>query len=130
MLGCMSRIMMWQFASSAFSPARWHIFVLINKTKNMLFGVCHMSQFRGQKWIFWVHFFSLRLCSHFYFIITWINFVILYFYFAQESKKFQEMDINDVQKWTWRNPFQQNRALLGVLRNFFGTCIERPYMQW
>jgi hypothetical protein len=33
----------------------------------------------------------------------------------------EKMDKIDVQKWDRRNPFGKIRALLGVLRNFFGT---------
>ena len=39
------------------------------------------------------------------------------------------MDKIDVQKSIPRNLFGKIRALLGVLRNFFGTLTERPYMQ-
>ena len=52
------------------------------------------------------------------------------FEFAQESKKFQKMDKNDVQNRHRRKTFGKIRALLGVLRNFLGTHFERPYMQW
>ena len=50
------------------------------------------------------------------------------FEFAQESKKFQEMDIDDVQNRDRRNLFAQKRALLGNLRNFFGPQCTTPYM--
>jgi hypothetical protein len=40
------------------------------------------------------------------------------------------MDKKYVQKWIPRYLFAQKRAALGNLRNFFGTIIERPYMQW
>jgi hypothetical protein len=40
------------------------------------------------------------------------------FEFAQESKKIQKMDIDDVQKSICRNLFVKIDALLGVLRNF------------
>jgi len=39
------------------------------------------------------------------------------------------MDIDDVQKSICRNLFVKIDALLGVLRNFFGAMIVRPYMQ-
>jgi len=57
--------------------------------------------------------------------------ILLYFEidFAQDSKNFQKMDKNDVQKSIPRNTFGKFDALLGVLRNFFGATFERPYMQ-
>jgi hypothetical protein len=44
------------------------------------------------------------------------------------QKNFQEMDKKNVQKWIWRNLFQQNRTALGNLRNFFGTQTATSYM--
>ncbi len=40
------------------------------------------------------------------------------------------MDIDDVRKSIWRNLFVKIDAALGVLRNFLGPSIGRPYMQW
>ena len=40
------------------------------------------------------------------------------------------MDKKYVQKWIPRYLFVKKRAALGNLRNFCGTIIERPYMQW
>jgi hypothetical protein len=39
------------------------------------------------------------------------------------------MDKNDVQKWICQNLFGKKRALLGILRNFFGAKRARPFMQ-
>ena len=73
-----------------------------------------------------------KLCDHyalvFYAFITCFNFVILSKNFAQESKKFQELDKKNVQNSICQNLFAQKRAALGNLRNFFGTDIPRPYM--
>jgi hypothetical protein len=40
------------------------------------------------------------------------------------------MDINDVQNRDRQNTFGKIDVLLGVLRNFFDTLIEIPYMQY
>ena len=100
------------------------------KRKNMLFrGVtCHF--FRSENRHFLAPFFARPLWCHFYTFNTWIKFVIFRFEFAQESKIFWEMDIDDVQKRDRRNPFGKIRRALGVLRNFFGALYVRPYMQW
>jgi len=73
------------------------------------------------------------LCDHYALRITHLfhKLILLFlrFEFAQESKKFQKMDIDDVQNRHRRNTFGKIDALLGVLRNFFGSLFERPYMQ-
>ena len=69
---------------------------------------------------------ALRITCLFHKLIL----LFLRFEFAQESKKFWEMDIDDVQKSIWRNLFGKIDAALGVLRNFLGTTFGRPYMQW
>jgi len=52
------------------------------------------------------------------------------FEFAQDSKNFQKMDIDDVQKSICQNLFVKIDAALGVLRNFLGHANRRPYMVW
>jgi hypothetical protein len=89
-----------------------------------------MSEYFGQKTrLFWRHI----LCDHYALVFTRLLYelILLFsrFEFAQESKKFQKMDKNDVQNRHRRNPFGKIDAALGVLRNFFGSIIERPYMQ-
>ena len=92
--------------------------------------VCHMSEYFGQK----TRVFSfLKTCDHYALLFhTLLHKIILLFFrfeFAQESKNFKKMDIDDVQKSICRNLFVKKRALLGVLRNFFGSIIGRPCMQ-
>ena len=89
---------------------------------------CHI--FFGQK----THFFQVHfLCDHYALIITGllhqIILLFLRFEFAQESKNFWKMDKIDVQNRDRRKTFGKIDALLGVLRNFFGAMIVRPYMQ-
>lgn len=71
-----------------------------------------------------------KLCDHYalriHTFFTQINFVILSKNFAQESKKFQEMDKKNVPKSICQNLFAQKRAALGNLRNFFGRKIMAP----
>ena len=89
-----------------------------------------MSKYFGPKTRF---FWRLFLCDHYALVFTrLIHEIILLFFrfeFAQESKKFQKMDIIDVQNRHRRNTFGKIDALLGVLRNFLGSLFERPYMQ-
>ena len=90
-----------------------------------------MSNFSAPKTrFFWIN----NSCDHYALIFyPLLHILILLFFrfeFAQESKKFQKMDIDDVQNRDRRNLFAQKRALLGVLRNFLGSLFERPYMQW
>ena len=115
-------------------PNSVHISVLSNKTQNMqIVGmlVCHMSKYFGPKNHFlhpsktWDHYALV-----FYTLLHKLILLFLRFEFAQESKKFWEMDIDDVQKSIWRNLFGKIDAALGVLRNFLGTTFGRPYMQW
>ena len=72
-------------------------------------------------------------CYHYALIITHLfhKLILLFsrFEFAQESKIFWKMDIDDVQNRDRRNTFGKIDAALGVLRNFFGAMIVRPYMQ-
>ena len=70
------------------------------------------------------------LCSHFFLLFHKLNLLFLRFEFAQESKNFQKMDMNDVQNRDRRKTFGKIRRALGVLRNFFGATLERSYMQW
>ena len=74
------------------------------------------------------------LCDHYALRITHLfhKMILLFlrFEFAQESKKFQKLDINDVQNRDRRNTFGKIDALLGVLRNFFGHNETTPYMLW
>jgi hypothetical protein len=76
----------------------------------------------------------LQTCDHYALRITGLlhKLILLFsrFEFAQESKKFWKMDINDVQKSKPRNLFVKIRRALGNLRNFFGALFERPYMLW
>ena len=77
-----------------------------------------------------VFFYTIDCCDHYALIITWLlhKLILLFlrFEFAQDSKNFQKMDIDDVQKSIWRNPFGKFDAALGILRNFFGAIIGRP----
>jgi hypothetical protein len=66
----------------------------------------------------------------FYTLLCKLILLFLRFEFAQESKIFQEMDIDDVQNRDRRKTFGKIRRALGVLRNFFGATLERSYMQW
>ena len=89
-----------------------------------------MSLFFGPK----NHFFPVHtLRDHYALIITCLlhklNLLFLRFEFAQESKKFQKMDMIDVQKSICRNLFVKIDAALGVLRNFLGAVFARPCMQ-
>jgi hypothetical protein len=93
--------------------------------------MCHMSNFFGLKTRFFlIHFF----CDHYALRITQVihKLILLFirFEFAQESKKFQKMDIDDVQNRDRRNTFGKIDALLGVLRNFLRSLFTRPYMQY
>ena len=127
-------IMVWQMTLASMIVARLHISVLFDKPKickcmKHCVSTCHF--FFGPK----THFFSVHtFCDHyallFYILLHILILLFLRFEFAQDSKNIQEMDKIDVQKWDRRNPFGKIRALLGVLRNFFGSLIERPYMQW
>jgi hypothetical protein len=81
-----------------------------------------MSKYFGQKTrFFWIN----TLCDHYALVFTRLlhEIILLFsrFEFAQESKKFQKMDKNDVQNRHRRNTFGKIDALLGVLRNFLGT---------
>ena len=90
----------------------------------------HMSDFFGQKnCFFWIHFLPDHYAVIFTRLLLKIFLLFLRFEFAQESKKFQKMDIDDVQNRDRRNTFGKIDALLGVLRNFFGATFGRPYMQ-
>ena len=107
----------------------------IGKMRNQ--RVSHVKIFRPKKSPFLGACFMRPLCCHFYNVISWNNFVIFQFEFAQESKKFQKMDIDDVQKSICRNLFVKIDALLGVLRNFldrnFGDhtwCRETKKTKW
>ena len=75
-----------------------------------------------------------KTCDHYGLIFYPLlhQFILLFFRFefAQESKKFQKMDIDDVQNRHRRKTFGKNRRALGILRNFLGPSIGRPYMQW
>ena len=85
--------------------------------------------FGAKKWLFLIHFFMWPLCSLFFTIITYINFVIFRNDFAQDSKNSWENGQEfDVQKWDRRNTFGKIRRALGDLRNFFGTNVMTPYM--
>ena len=96
----------------------------------MLLGVAHVKIFRPKNSLFLAPYFMSPLCSHFFLLFHKLNLLFLRFEFAQESKIFQEMDMNDVQNRDRRKTFGKIRRALGVLRNFFRTLIERPYMQW
>jgi hypothetical protein len=107
--------------------------VLLDKTKICKLWewwrvTCH-KYFGPKTRFFLVH--TLR--DHYAVIFTGllhkINLLFLRFEFAQESKKFQKMDIDDVQKSICRNLFVKIDAALGVLRNFLGPLFGRPYMQ-
>ena len=70
------------------------------------------------------HFFQVHtFCDHYALRITRLlhKLILLFlrFEFAQESKKFQELDKIDVQKSICQNTFGKIDAALGVLRNFF-----------
>jgi hypothetical protein len=93
-------------------------------------GVSHVIFFRPKKSLFAPIKNMLPLCSRFLLLLHKLKLLFLRFEFAQESKKFQKMDIDDVQKSIWRNLFVKIDAALGVLRNFFGPLFRRPYMQW
>jgi len=95
----------------------------------MYFDVSHVKIFRSKKSLFLDHYFLSPLCSYFFLLFHKLILLFIRFEFAQESKKFQEMDIDDVQNRDRRNTFGKFDALLGVLRNFFGAIFERPYMQ-
>ena len=79
-----------------------------------------MSHFSAQKSSF---LYTIDCCDHYalLFYLLLYKLILLYFEFdfAQDSKNFQKMDIDDVQKSIPRNLFGKIRALLGVLRNFF-----------
>ena len=108
--------------------------VLIDKTKICIFrrdDVSHVINISVQKiTFFWLYF----LCDHYALRITQvIHKIILLFFrfeFAQESKNFWKMDKIDVQNRDRRNTFGKIRRALGILRNFFGSMPERPYMLW
>ena len=89
-----------------------------------------MSEYFGPK----THFFPVHTLRDHYALLFYPllhKLILLFsrFEFAQESKKFWKMDIIDVQKSICQNLFVKIDAALGVLRNFFGPLIERPYMQ-
>ena len=107
-------------------------YVLLDKTEIGKFrneGVSHVKIFRPKKSLFAPIKNMLPLCSHFLLLLHKLNLLFLRFEFAQESKKFQKMDMIDVQKSICRNLFVKIDAALGVLRNFFGPLFGRPYMQ-
>jgi len=90
-----------------------------------------MSEYFGPKnGFFWRHFLRDYYAVIFTQLIHKIILLFSRFEFAQESKNFQKMDIDDVQNRDRRNLFGKIRRALGVLRNFFGAIFERPYMQW
>jgi hypothetical protein len=89
-----------------------------------------MSKYFGPK----NHFFHpSKTRDHYALIFTWLfhknKFVISSIRIAQESKKFQKMDMIDVQKSICRNLFVQIRRALGILRNFLGAVFVRPCVQ-
>ena len=85
-----------------------------------------MSKYFGPKnHIFHMHFLRDHYALIFTMLFHEIIFVIFEIEFAQESKKFQKMDIDDVQKSICRNLFVKIDAALGVLRNFFGRPTAR-----
>ena len=88
---------------------------------------CH---FFGPKIVFfWVIFLRDQYALLFSLLLHNLILLFLRFEFAQDSKNFQKMDIVDVRNRDRRNTFGKFDALLGVLRNFFGSIIGRPYMQ-
>ena len=91
----------------------------------------HMSKYFGSKKCI---FCKSKTRDHYALRITCLlhklNLLFLRFEFAQESKKFWEMDMIDVQKSICRNLFVKIDAALGVLRNFLGATFGRPCMQW
>ena len=84
-------------------------------------GVSHVKIFRSKKSLFLDQYFLWPLCCSFFLLFHKLILLFLRFEFAQESKSFQKMDKIDVQKSIPRNTFGKFDALLGVLRNFFGT---------
>ena len=104
-LGLMAENRFWTFLKCPFS----------------IFGVRHLQKKR-----------DFLICDHYALVFTQVicQIILLFFRFefAQESKKFQKMDKIDVQKRDRRKTFGKIDALLGVLRNFFGWKIWRPYM--
>jgi hypothetical protein len=89
----------------------------------------HMSKYFGQKTrFFWINIY----CDHYALINTSLlhKLILLFsrFEFAQESKNFWKMDIDDVQNRDRRNTFGKIDAALGVLRNFFGAQQTTRYM--
>ena len=77
-----------------------------------------------------IHFLRDHYAVIFTRLLPKIFLLFLRFEFAQESKKFQELDIIDVQNRDRRKTFGKIDALLGVLRNFFGHNETTPYMMW
>ena len=111
--------------------SRWHISVLLDKTKKYAFGgMSHVKYLVPKTVFFLVNYLRDHYAVLFYTLLCKLILLFFRFEFAQESKIFQEMDIDDVQNRDRRNPFGKFDALLGVLRNFFRTLIERPCMQW
>ncbi len=87
--------------------------------------------FYDRKTDFWsVKFLRDHYALLFYILLQYL--ILLYFEidFAQDSKKFWEMDIIDVQNRDRRNLFVQIRRALGNLRNFFGTHFAAWHVQW
>ena len=122
---------MWQSDPGVIFLARWHISVLLDKTKKYAFGgMSHVKYLVPKTDFFLVNYLRDHYALLFYLLFHKLNLLFLRFEFAQESKNFQEMDIDDVHNRDRRNTFAQKRALLGVLRNFFGATFERPCMQW
>ena len=122
-------IMMWQSDPDVIFLSRWHISVLLDKTKKYAFGgMSHVKYLVPKTVFFLVNYLRDHYALLFYPLLHKLILLFLRFEFAQESKNFQKMDIDDVQNRDRRNPFGKIRALLGVLRNFFGTLNERPYM--
>jgi hypothetical protein len=92
-------------------------------------GLSHVKIFRSKKSLFLDQYFVWPLCSCFFLLFHKLILLFLRFEFAQDSKNFWKMDIDDVQKSICQNLFGKIRALLGVLRNFFGSRFARPYTQ-
>ena len=123
--------MMWQWDPYVIFLARWHISVLLDKTKKYAFGgMSHVKIFGPKTVFFLVNYLRDHYALLFYPLLHKLILLFLRFEFAQESKNFQKMDIDDVQNRDRRNTFGKIRAALGVLRNFFGAIFGRPYMQW
>jgi hypothetical protein len=125
-------IMVWQITSASLIVARLHIFVLVDKTKICIFRtdcVSHVTFIWPPKTRF---FMRHILCDHYALVFTRLlhRLILLFsrFEFAQESKKFWELDIIDVQNRDRRKTFGKIRRALGVLRNFFGTQYYTWYM--